>query len=286
MKSIIKSTLLLAALVAGSEARSAPFGIKNQVASLKENRLPNAVKQPSWETIPRGGGDVVSMATDAVDSLQKYIGGAKSDTLLLLLTTALNTPICQALKTSPILGFLALGVLFGPNGFSLINDVHKTEMMADIGIVFFLFEMGIHLDFKTLMSMRTDVFGLGGSQFLFTAIAVALIAKFSGLSSAAQIVLGGGLALSSSAFVLQLLKDKNQLESTFGKKSFGVLLLQDLAVVPLLVVTPILAGSGSGLGEALASAGVKAAIGELLCDCFCAICSSWLAFETDHSPNF
>jgi len=260
MKTIVKSSLLLAALLAGSEARSAPFGIKNQVSALKENRLPNLsadVKQPSWQTVPRGG-DVGSIASDAVSGLQKYMSGTKADTLLLLLTTALNTPICHALKTSPILGFLALGVLFGPNGMSMISDVHKTEMMADLGIVFFLFEMGIHLDFKTLMSMRKDVFGLGGSQFMFTAIAVALIAKVCGLDSAAQIVLGGGLALSSSAFVLQLLKDKNQLETTFGKKSFGVLLLQDLAVVPLLVVTPILAGSGSGLGEALASAGLKA----------------------------
>jgi len=264
MKTIFKS-LLLAALLSASEGRSAPFGVKNQVASLKESKLSHGsaadiTRQPSWQTIPRGGDSVVSMASDAISGLQKYMGGAKSDTLLLLLTTALNTPICQALKTSPILGFLALGVLFGPNGFSLINDVHKTEMMADLGIVFFLFEMGIHLDFKTLMDMRKDVFGLGGSQFIFTAIAIAFIAKICGLSSAAQIVIGGGLALSSSAFVLQLLKDKNQLETTFGKKSFGVLLLQDLAVVPLLVVTPILAGSGSGLGSALASAGLKAAM--------------------------
>lgn len=264
MKTIFKSSLLLAALLAGSEARSAPFGIKNQVTSLKENRVPHVasdIKQPSWDTVPRGG-DVGSMVSGAMSDLGKHMGGAKADTLLLLLTTALNTPICKALKTSPILGFLALGILFGPNGYKLINDAHKTEFMGEIGIVFFLFEMGIHLDFKTLMSMRTDVFGLGGSQFVFTAIAVAIVAKLCGLSSAAQIVLGGGLALSSSAFVLQLLKDKGQLESNFGKKSFGVLLLQDLAVVPLLVVTPILAGGGSGLGDALASAGLKAAIGE------------------------
>lgn len=133
-------------------------------------------------------------------------------------------------------------------------------VMADIGIVFFLFEMGIHLDFKTLMSMRRDVFGLGGSQFLVTAIVVAVIAGLCGLSTAAQVVLGGGLALSSSAFVLQLLKDKDEMGTQFGKSSFGVLLLQDLAVVPLLVVTPILAGGGGGLGKALGSAGIKAAI--------------------------
>jgi len=93
-----------------------------------------------------------------------------------------------------------------------------------------------------------------------TAAIVAIIAGLCGQSSAAQIILGGGLALSSSAFVLQLLKDKDEMNTKFGRSSFGVLLLQDLAVVPLLVVTPILAGGGGGLASALSSAGIKAAI--------------------------
>lgn len=195
---------------------------------------------------------------DALGGLKDYMGGAKADTLLLLLTTALNTPVCKALKTSPILGFLAMGILFGPNGRGLIKDVHTTEMLADIGIVFFLFEMGIHLSINTLMSMRSTVFGLGGSQFGITALLVGLISKFGfGLSTEAAIILGGGLALSSSAFVLQLLKDKDQLGTEYGKSSFGVLLLQDLMVVPLLVITPILAGGDTGIGAALASAGVQ-----------------------------
>jgi monovalent cation:proton antiporter-2 (CPA2) family protein len=267
-KKEILQALLVATAAQSSNAISAPpFAIRHSLTNLSKE----PTKQSSWQAIPRGGDldtivdseatkSVIDMAAEAVNGLQTYISGGKSDTLLLLLTTALNTPICKMLGTSPILGYLALGVLFGPNGFSMINDVHKTEMMADIGIVFFLFEMGIHLDFKTLMSMRKDVFGLGGSQFLVTGIAIALIARLCGLSSAAQIILGGGLALSSSAFVLQLLKDKNQLETQFGRSSFGVLLLQDLAVVPLLVITPILAGGGTGLADALGSAAVKAAI--------------------------
>lgn len=247
---------------------SVPYATIDSLVSRANNQV--EIGKSSWELVPRGGEisstmpemtkSLVSMATEAITGLENYLAGPKSDTLLLLLTTALNTPLCKVLKTSPILGFLVLGVLFGPNGFSMINDVHKTEMMADIGIVFFLFEMGIHLDFKTLMSMRKDVFGLGGSQFLITGFVVAMIAGRFGLSMAAQIILGGGLALSSSAFVLQLLKDKNQLSSQFGKSSFGVLLLQDLAVVPLLVVTPILAGGGGGLANALGSAAVKASI--------------------------
>eukprot|EP00978_Attheya_sp_CCMP212_P000647 scaffold1278_cov50-Attheya_sp.AAC.1 len=132
--------------------------------------------------------------------------------------------------------------------------------------------MGIHLDIQTLWNMKRDVFGLGGMQFGVTAVAVAAIAGsglfglFEPQSLAAMVVLGGGLALSSSAFVLQLLKvkDGDQLESDHGKTSFGVLLLQDLAVVPLLVAIPLLAGgssSGSGGGslrDALTSAGLKA----------------------------
>lgn len=262
------SSLLLVALVASSavvtDATFASSPVKKVFTNVGDIRS----FKSSWEVVPRGGeaapGDdsksLVTMAVDAVEGLKSYMSGTKSDTLLLLLTTALNTPICKMLGSSPILGFLALGILFGPNGLSLISDVHKTEMMADIGIVFFLFEMGIHLDFKTLMSMRKDVFGLGGTQFLITGIAVAIAASLCGLSSAAQIILGGGLALSSSAFVLQLLKDKNELSSQFGKSSFGVLLLQDLAVVPLLVITPILAGGGGGLVAALSSAGVQASI--------------------------
>ena len=253
------------ASVASSDATVSPFSVKKTVGPVSTVKT----LKPSWDVVPRGGEvaaeskpskSVVSMAVEAIEGLKSHMQGPKSDTLLLLLTTALNTPICKLLGSSPILGFLALGVLFGPNGLSLIGDVHKTEMMADLGIVFFLFEMGIHLDFKTLMSMKRDVFGLGGSQFLITAAAVALVAGLCGMSGAAQIILGGGLALSSSAFVLQLLKDKDELSSQFGKSSFGVLLLQDLAVVPLLVITPILAGGGGGLGAALSSAGVQTSI--------------------------
>jgi monovalent cation:proton antiporter-2 (CPA2) family protein len=197
---------------------------------------------------------------DATRDLSKYMEGPKSDTLLLLLSTALITPLCKRLDTSPILGFLAAGMLLGPNGFGLISGIHTTETLAELGIVFFLFEMGIELSFERLLSMRKDVFGLGLSQFITTAVAVAMVGKLMSLPANALVVLGGGIALSSSAFVLQLLKDKNQLATRFGKASFGVLLFQDLAVVPLLVVTPILAGSGAGLASALSSAVVKAAM--------------------------
>ncbi|KAL9185378.1 hypothetical protein ACHAXT_003155 [Thalassiosira profunda] len=216
--------------------------------------------------VPRGGAvaEAVPSASSSnivanlLSGLSDYIKGTKSDTLSLLATTALVAPICKNLGLSNILGFLAAGMALGPNGIKggLIDDVHRTEMLADLGIVFFLFEMGLHINFDTLMSMKNDVFGLGLSQVVLTAASVAGIASLCGLSSAAMIVLGGGVALSSSAFVLQLLKDKQQLETRHGKSSLGVLIMQDLAVVPLLVVTPLLAGGGGNLGKAFASAGV------------------------------
>jgi monovalent cation:H+ antiporter-2, CPA2 family len=215
------------------------------------------IEQKMEHTVVEAGAQTSRTFLGACVDLQRYMSGPKSDTLLLLLATALITPICKRVSLSPILGFLASGMIMGPNGFGAISGIHTTETLAELGIVFFLFEMGIELSFERLMSMRRDVFGLGFAQFMTTALAVAGVGKLVGLPANALVVLGGGLALSSSAFVLQLLKDKNQLATRFGKASFGVLLFQDLAVVPLLVVTPILAGSGAGLATALSSALVK-----------------------------
>lgn len=198
-----------------------------------------------------------AMVVEIVNGLKTFMKGPKSDTLLLLITTALNNPICQKLNFPPILGFLFLGLLFGPNGKSLIKDVHTTEMMADLGIVLFLFEMGIHLDLKTLMAMKKDVFGIGLSQFTITGVVIGIICLALKYSVSATVIIGWSLALSSSAFVLQLLKDKDQMGTQYGRSSFGTLLLQDLMVVPLLVLTPILAGNGGSVGEAMGKAFVQ-----------------------------
>ncbi|KAL7468611.1 hypothetical protein ACHAXS_008841 [Conticribra weissflogii] len=231
----------------------------------------------NWDNAIRGGGSkskapppnnpavelseqTTRTLLDAFKELGEYMKGPKSDTLFLLLATSLITPLCKMVGTSPILGFLASGMLLGPNGFGVISGIHTTETLAELGIVFFLFEMGIELSVERLKSMKKDVFGLGLSQYLISALIMGTIARVvGGLSGPASVVVGGALSLSSSAFVLQLLKDKKELATRFGKASFGVLLLQDLAVVPLLVATPILAGSGS-LASALGSATVKAAL--------------------------
>ena len=243
---------------AGTKATTSAAPSLNQATSLFKREQGALNKMEEGVTI--AGRETSRTLREAILDLGRYMKGPKSDTLFLLLATALITPLCKRLGTSPILGFLAAGMLLGPNGYGIISGIHTTETLAELGIVFFLFEMGIELSVERLMSMRKDVFGLGFSQFVVTALALAGVGGLAGLPGNALVVLGGGLALSSSAFVLQLLKDKKQLATRFGKAAFGVLLFQDLAVVPLLVVTPILAGGGGGLAAALFDAVVKAAI--------------------------
>lgn len=247
-----------------SLVRNTPKTVRGGETAVAATKLPRfgrkEQKGPVEKAVVAAAEETSKTLKDALVELADYMSGPKSDTMLLLLATALITPLCQKAGISPILGFLASGMLLGPNGWGLISGIHTTETLAELGIVFFLFEMGIELSFERLRSMKRDVFGLGLSQFLCTALAVAGVGSFVGLPASALVVLGGGLALSSSAFVLQLLKDKNQLATRFGKASFSVLLFQDLAVVPLLVVTPILAGGGGGLAQALGSAVLKAGL--------------------------
>lgn len=271
MRPLTLALLLTLFLVGSSEAR--PFSPpSSSILSTKPGHQQATRKQSwHWHSVPRGGGggstagagtgtgtgttSAAEMITEAALGLKDYMKGPKSDTLLLLATTALNEPVCQKLSISPILGFLATGLACGPNGMRFIKDVHTTEIMAELGIVLFLFEMGIHLDLKTLVAMRTDVFGIGLGQFTITAIVIAALCWLCfGLSGAASTIVGWSLALSSSAFVLQLLKDKDQMSTPYGKSSFGTLLLQDLMVVPLLVITPILAGTGGSVKNALTKA--------------------------------
>jgi len=141
-----------------------------------------------------------------------------------------------------------------------VSDIATTTKLAEFGVVFFLFEMGLELELERLKSVGRDAFRLGGAQFALTSLVFGAVATAFGASGPAAIVLGGGLALSSSAFVIQLLSEKGELATRFGRASFGILLFQDIAVVPLLVVTPLLGGSsGAALGAALRVAAIKSA---------------------------
>lgn len=205
----------------------------------------------------RGLRRAATAVTDTFSEARAHVSDGERDTIVLLATAALVTPVMGALKLSPVLGFLFAGIVLGPTGLALVSDVQSTTKLAELGVVFFLFEMGLELELERLKAVGRDAFRLGGLQFVLTSAIFAAVAKFAGASAAAAVVLGGALALSSSAFVIQLLSEKGELATRFGRASFGILLFQDLAVVPLLVVTPLLGGSGAQLGAALRLAAIK-----------------------------
>lgn len=194
---------------------------------------------------------------DTVKEASNHVSAIERDTMILLLATALVTPIMGMISLSPVLGFLFAGIVLGPFGFALISDVGTTTKLAELGVVFFLFEMGLELELERLKAVGRDAFRLGSAQFLTTAVLIGGAARFLGATAASALVLGGGFALSSSAFVIQLLSEKGELATRFGRASFGILLFQDLAVVPLLVVTPLLGGTSAALIPALRSAAIK-----------------------------
>ncbi|XP_031503599.1 K(+) efflux antiporter 1, chloroplastic-like [Nymphaea colorata] len=191
------------------------------------------------------------------------------DMLWLLLASVVFVPMFQKIPGgSPVLGYLAAGILIGPYGLSIIRHVHGTKAIAEFGVVFLLFNIGLELSVERLSSMKKYVFGLGSAQVLATAVAVGFIAHFaSGLPGPAAIVIGNGLALSSTAVVLQVLQERGESTSRHGRATFSVLLFQDLAVVVLLILIPLVSPNSSkgGVGfqaiaEALGLAAVKAVV--------------------------
>ncbi|KAG7595439.1 NAD(P)-binding domain superfamily [Arabidopsis suecica] len=191
------------------------------------------------------------------------------DFLWLLLASVIFVPLFQKIPGgSPVLGYLAAGILIGPYGLSIIRNVHGTRAIAEFGVVFLLFNIGLELSVERLSSMKKYVFGLGSAQVLVTAAVVGLIAHYvAGQAGPAAIVIGNGLALSSTAVVLQVLQERGESTSRHGRASFSVLLFQDLAVVVLLILIPLISPNSSkgGIGfqaiaEALGLAAVKAAV--------------------------
>ncbi|XP_047322296.1 K(+) efflux antiporter 2, chloroplastic-like [Impatiens glandulifera] len=191
------------------------------------------------------------------------------DMLWLLLASVIFVPVFQKIPGgSPVLGYLVAGILIGPYGLSIIRNVHATKAIAEFGVVFLLFNIGLELSVERLSSMKKYVFGLGTAQVLVTAAVVGLVAHLvSGLPGPAAIVIGNGLALSSTAVVLQVLQERGESTSRHGRSTFSVLLFQDLAVVVLLILIPLISPNSSkgGIGfqaiaEALGLAAVKAIV--------------------------
>jgi len=163
------------------------------------------------------------------------------DILVLLATAVIAVPLFQRLGLGAVLGFLVGGALIGPWGLGYIVAVDEIRHLAEFGVIFLLFIIGIELKPSRLWVMRRSVFGLGTAQVLVTGTVITLLGLVFDLSTRTSLVVGFGLALSSTAFGLQILSDKGELGTPYGRTGFAILLFQDLAVVPLMALLPLLA---------------------------------------------
>ena len=189
-------------------------------------------------------------------------------TLLYLLAAVLGVAACRVFKLPPMLGYLAVGVIIGPNALALAQNSEGIRHLAEFGVVFLMFVIGLEFNLPKLKSMRRHVFGLGSMQVILTMVCVTVGSMF--LASMAPsiwqmrwqtaLALSGALAMSSTAIVIKLMVDRLELDSEHGKRVVGVLLFQDLAVVPLLVLIPALGSAPEQMAMSLLFAGIKAAL--------------------------
>ncbi|WP_265022648.1 monovalent cation:proton antiporter-2 (CPA2) family protein [Wolbachia endosymbiont (group B) of Ischnura elegans] len=186
--------------------------------------------------------------------------------IIILLSAAVFIVIAfWKMNISPVLGYFVAGALIGSHGFNLIHSVEVMDNFAEFGVVFLLFIIGLELTFERLIAMRRHVFGFGSLQVIVTMIAIWCIALAFGVNTNMAAVIGGGLALSSTAIVLQVLQEKGSQASQVGRLSIAVLLMQDFAVVPLIVLVPLLTGNSEhSLISSLAGSLVQAAIALVL----------------------
>ncbi|MEJ2602894.1 MAG: monovalent cation:proton antiporter-2 (CPA2) family protein [Gammaproteobacteria bacterium] len=167
--------------------------------------------------------------------------GYLQEALIYLVTAVIAVPISKRIGFGSVLGYLLGGLVIGPWGLSLITEVDHILHFAELGVVFLLFVIGLELQPSRLWVLRRLVFGLGAAQVIVTGTVIAGLAWLAGLDGAAAVVAGAGLALSSTAFVLQLLAERQQLTTRYGRSAFSILLFQDLAVIPILAAIPLLA---------------------------------------------
>ncbi|MGI4848436.1 MAG: cation:proton antiporter [Janthinobacterium lividum] len=188
-------------------------------------------------------------------------------TLILLGTAVLGVVAFRMLHMPPMLGYLAVGILIGPHALGLAENNHATQSLAEFGVVFLMFSIGLEFSLPKLVAMRRTVFGLGLAQVLLTIVATMLFGWLTAtiaphwfdISWQASFALGGALAMSSTAIVSKLLTERLELESEHGRRIISILLFQDLALVPLLILVPALANPSGNLvatlGWAIAKAG-------------------------------
>lgn len=178
--------------------------------------------------------------------------------LILLAAAVLVVAVFRSLRLPPLLGYLIVGVAIGPHAAAWIPDTAEARQLAEIGVVFLMFSIGLEFSLPKLLTMRRIVFGLGAAQVLATLVVVWAVAAAFGVEWRAGLLLGGVLAMSSTAIIARLLAERLELNSEHGRRIIGILLFQDIAVVPLLIVTPALASGTEALALNLGLALLKA----------------------------
>jgi monovalent cation:proton antiporter-2 (CPA2) family protein len=160
---------------------------------------------------------------------------------IFLAAAVVAIPVFRYFKLGSVLGYLAAGIAIGPWGFGLISKTEGTQQVADLGIVLLMFVIGLELQPSRLWVMRKPIFGLGLAQVLFTTLGIGSAAYYGfDQSAASAVVIGFGLSMSSTALVLQLLAERGQLNSQYGRSAFSILLFQDISVLPALALLPLL----------------------------------------------
>ncbi|CAN4266447.1 KefB Kef-type K+ transport systems, membrane components [Methylophilaceae bacterium] len=179
--------------------------------------------------------------------------------LVLLISSVIAVALFRRLRLPAMLAYFLVGMVLGPHTFSLLPDTEASREFAEFGIVFLMFSIGLEFSLPQLYAMRKKVLGLGGAQVLLTLAAVMTVAKVAGLDWPAAFVIAAALAMSSTVIVSKILAERVDLNSRHGRLSIGVLLFQDIAVVPVLVLIPALGVGGANLTDVLGMALLKAA---------------------------
>jgi CPA2 family monovalent cation:H+ antiporter-2 len=184
---------------------------------------------------------------------------ALQSVLVLLASSVLAVAVCRSLRLPPMIGYLVTGLALGPHALGVVSEREETHRLAEFGVVFLMFSIGLEFSLTKLKSMRRLVFGLGFTQVGAT-LGLAVVAALAlGAPWQTGLALGGIVAMSSTAIVSKLLAERGELDSPHGREVIAVLLFQDLAVVPLLVLVPVLGQPADAIGVAMAAALAKAA---------------------------
>lgn len=179
-----------------------------------------------------------------------------NQSLFFIASAVILVPIFQKLGLGTILGYLVAGIVIGPFGLALIHETEMLKHFAELGVILLLFIIGLEIQPAKLWSMRRKLFGLGDLQILSCSLAFMAIAMYFGISVIPAAVIGFGLSLSSTAFALQTLQEKSQLNTEYGQSSFAVLLMQDLIAIPALAIIPTLSQNASANGLSLKTLGM------------------------------